>query len=57
MSIEHLFYPIGRFSNKESYSDEETVLHFEQIRTLPLELREVVYNLPEGALERHYRDG
>ncbi len=57
MSIEHLFYPMGRFSNKETYSDEETVLHCEQIRHLPSELREVVYNLPEGALEHHYREG
>jgi hypothetical protein len=57
MSIEHLFYPIGRFSNNEHYSDEETIASIEEIRALPAELRAVVYNLPEGALERHYREG
>jgi hypothetical protein len=54
---ENLRYPIGRFSNLESYEITETKKHIEQIEALPHHLLKVLEQLSEEELSKPYRPG
>jgi hypothetical protein len=54
---EHLRYPIGRFSNLESYEIVDTKKHIEQIEALPHHLLKVLEQLSEEELSKPYRPG
>lgn len=54
---EHLRYPVGRFTPKESYSREELDQFIAQIQQLPAEVEKVFISLKAGALELPYREG
>lgn len=52
---EQLRYPIGRFSNLESYSIAETKKHIEQIEALPHHFLKVLDQLSDEDLSKPYR--
>jgi uncharacterized damage-inducible protein DinB len=54
---EHLRFPIGRFSNLESYETSETRKNIEQIEALPHHLLKVLEQLSEDELAQSYRQG
>jgi len=54
---EHLRYPVGRFTPKESYTPEELNQYIAQIQALPGEVEKVMASFKEGALDIPYREG
>jgi len=55
--MEHLQYPIGKFSIKESYSMEEIQSFFYSIENIPSEIKNYVQNFSEIDLNTPYRPG
>jgi hypothetical protein len=53
--IEKLRYPIGKFSPKESYTQQEIQQALLLIEALPANIQHLVGNLPEKVLETPYR--
>jgi hypothetical protein len=56
-TIDHLRYPAGRFSPKESYSPEERMAFIQTIRELPAILEDFVKDFTEKQWDTPYRDG
>lgn len=54
---EHLRYPVGRFTGKDTYSRQEIDQHIAAIRNLPAKVADVVASFKPGALDVTYRDG
>jgi hypothetical protein len=54
---DHLRYPIGKFSAKDSYTAEEIKENISRIESLPGKLDAVVRNFSEKQLETPYREG
>jgi hypothetical protein len=57
MSDEHLRYPVGRFSPKDSYSMDEIHQHIARIAELPNDVRGITITLSMEQLATPYRPG
>ena len=55
--MEHLQYPIGRFSPAADYSVSQINQLIDQLKEAPNELKELVANLSETDLAKNYRTG
>jgi hypothetical protein len=56
-SDEHLRYPIGRHSSKESYTPEEIKVLIQRIEEVPAKIEAVLKTLSASQLDTPYRDG
>ena len=56
-SDEHLRYPIGKFTAKDSYSTEEMQNFILQIEKLPREIEKTINSLTIKQLDSAYREG
>jgi len=54
---EHLRYPVGKFSAKDSYSTEELQHFIQQIEMLPREIEKTINSLTVKQLDTPYRKG
>lgn len=54
---DQLRFPIGRFSPKDFYSDEEIAENISRIESLPLRIESVVRTLSDRQLDTPYREG
>jgi len=54
---EHLRYPVGRFTPKETYSRDELNQYIAQIQQLPEAIEQAMNTLKPGALDIPYREG
>lgn len=54
---EQLRYPIGRFSSKESYTQEEVQTLIKRIEAVPRKIEEIFKSLTTQQLDTPYRDG
>jgi hypothetical protein len=55
--MDHLQYPIGRFTAKSDYTPEELATLFSSMQTSPARYRHLVESLPEADLSKTYRPG
>ena len=55
--MEHLMYPIGRFSPKADYSAEEVATFLTTIETYPQKLRDLVAGKSAEDCKKYYREG
>lgn len=55
--MQHLQYPIGKFSAKENYSEAEMQENLQTIENLPAQLKKQTSNISEQQLATPYRPG
>lgn len=56
-SDDHLRYPVGKFSPKESYTSEEISSSINTIEALPAKVEALIKNFSSKQLDTPYRDG
>jgi hypothetical protein len=57
MNDDHLRFPIGKFSPKESYTQQEIQELISRIEALPLKVESLVKNFSASQLDTTYREG
>lgn len=55
--MEDIRYPIGKFSPKDSYSQDEIKSNIQRVATLPKRLRDAVANFDDKKFDTPYREG
>ena len=55
--MEHLQYPIGKFTAGLLHQDEDIKTYIHQLRILPEALKKLTENLSESELRKTYREG
>lgn len=55
--MEHLKYPIGKYTGTETYSAEQIAEKINDLKVLPENLKNLVCNLSEADLAKTYREG
>lgn len=56
-NLEHQKYPIGKFSDQETISDEMISHHIKVLKNFPKKLKHLVENLNDDQLDTPYRKG